>query len=228
MRPRPVCPARPATERRASRRSLAMLAHPALLPPRSRCTHAPPVSRCTQPHGALGPDVLLMRGSLAVRAPWLAPGLPVFKLGPPLSDVDEGGAAETVVPRASKCRSEAATTRHRRPPSMLPVPQRRPHVLWRTSNTHSGRRGPRDSPSQCVPHRRSTPPSSGGEPPNGTHLPPPVGTPGSTYRPRADSNLPVIPHATMGGSTGMRDPGEGRRCPACGEPVRINPHKPAT
>ena len=37
---------------------------------------------------------------------------------------------------------------------------------------------------------------------------------------------PVIPHATMGGSTGMRDPGEGRRCPACGEPVRINPHKP--
>ena len=65
----------------------------------------------------------------------------------------------------------------------------------------------------------------GGEPPNGTRLPPPVGTPGSTYRPRADSNLPVIPHATMGGSTGMRDPEEGRRYPACGEPLRINPHK---
>ena len=65
---------------------------------------------------------------------------------------------------------------------------------------------------------------SGGEPPNGTRLPPPVGTPGSTYRPRADSNLPVIPHATMGGSTGMRDPEEGRRYPACREPMRITPH----
>ena len=151
MRPRPVCPARPATERRASRRSLAMLAHPAPLPPRSRCTHAPPVSRCTQPHGALGPDVLLMRGSPAVRAPWLAPGLPVFKLGPPLNDVDKGGAAEKL------CR-RCALRVLRRPP------QRRPHVLCHTSNTHSGRRGPRDSPSQCVPHRRSTSPSSGGSP----------------------------------------------------------------
>ena len=40
----------------------------------------------------------------------------------------------------------------------------RPVLRRGTSNTHSGRRGPRDSPSQCVPHRRSTSPSSGGSP----------------------------------------------------------------